>query len=121
MSEATQIDTKGLWHLQGNWAPVFDEVDANIGGQTAAVVGAKLRELGDSRQVLCITHFAQVAACAHRHFQIAKGEREGRTVTSVLCLQEYERSQEYLRMLGGADQLRSIESSGLLAGQGAGE
>lgn len=80
---------------------VFDEVDANIGGETATVVGKKLRELGEKRQVLCITHFAQVARQAHRHFQISKTELDGRTLTSIRKLSAEEREEEFLRMVGG--------------------
>ena len=54
---------------------VFDEIDANVGGETASVVGEKLREIGTKHQVLCITHFPQVAKCAAHHIQIYKEEK----------------------------------------------
>ena len=62
---------------------IFDEVDANIGGETAAIIGEKLREISQQHQVICITHFPQVAHCAHYHLQISKEERNGRTVTLI--------------------------------------
>lgn len=80
---------------------VFDEVDANIGGKTAAIVGEKLQLLGQSHQVLCITHFPQVARYASRHLQITKQEIGGRTVTAILTLSDQERTAELQRMMGG--------------------
>jgi len=62
---------------------VFDEVDSGIGGRAAETVGRKLRELGGSRQVLCVTHLPQIASFAHQHFRVAKIEQNGRTVTRV--------------------------------------
>lgn len=81
---------------------VFDEVDANIGGETAAVVGEKLREIGSQHQVLCITHFPQVAKLAKHHLHIFKQEVEGRTITLVESLDDKTRKKELSRMLGGA-------------------
>lgn len=80
---------------------IFDEIDANIGGETASVVGEKLREIGKQHQVLCITHFPQVAKQAQHHLQISKKEHEGRTVTLVKELNKNEREKELTRMLGG--------------------
>ncbi|MBA3958543.1 MAG: DNA repair protein RecN [Parachlamydiaceae bacterium] len=79
---------------------VFDEVDANIGGETATIVGEKLKEIGKQHQVLCITHFAQVAKQADLHFQISKNEQEGRTFTSVKVLDAKTRKKELVRMHG---------------------
>lgn len=81
---------------------VFDEVDANIGGETAAVVGKKLKTIGKGHQVLCITHFPQVAKQADHHIQIAKIERDGRTITQVTPLASEERDHELARMAGFA-------------------
>lgn len=80
---------------------VFDEVDANIGGETAHTVGAKMRDIGRRRQVLCITHLAQVAASGDSHFVVSKAAREGRTVSRVARVDGTERRQELARMLGG--------------------
>lgn len=79
---------------------VFDEIDANIGGTTASIVGDKLRDLGKNHQVICITHFPQVAQKAHHHFQISKKEMKGRTFTEVVLLSDTEREKEFSRMLG---------------------
>jgi DNA repair protein RecN (Recombination protein N) len=80
---------------------VFDEVDANIGGETAALLGERLRELGQKHQILCITHFPQVARAAHQHLKISKEEYEGRTLTRVDALEGDQRQEEIGRMLGG--------------------
>jgi len=84
---------------------VFDEVDAGIGGSTALAVGEKLARLavGEAgrRQVLCVTHLAQVAAFADAHHVVEKSVRDGRTVTSVRRVDEGERVAELSRMLGG--------------------
>jgi DNA repair protein RecN (Recombination protein N) len=81
---------------------VFDEVDSGIGGRAAETVGRKLRELGASRQVLCVTHLPQIASFAHHHFRVEKIERNGRTVTRVERLEGRERVTELARMLSGS-------------------
>lgn len=80
---------------------IFDEIDANIGGETAVVVGEKLKEISQKHQVLCITHFPQVASQAHHHLQISKSERKGRTISFVKSLDPEARREEIARMLGG--------------------
>jgi DNA repair protein RecN (Recombination protein N) len=80
---------------------VFDEIDANIGGETASVVGEKLKEIAVSHQVLCITHFPQVAKLAEHHLRIVKREINGRTLTLVDALDHDSHQQELVRMLGG--------------------
>lgn len=80
---------------------IFDEVDAGIGGVTADVVGRQLRELGGRRQVLCVTHLAQVAAQGVDHFGIAKAVEAGSTFTRVRRLDAATRVVELSRMLGG--------------------
>ncbi len=79
---------------------VFDEVDAGIGGHTARVVGARLRELGERRQVLCITHLAQIASLGARHFSIVKDTSVEPTRATVLQLAEGDVVAELVRMLG---------------------
>ena len=81
---------------------VFDEIDAGIGGRVADVVGKKLRGIGESFQVLCITHLPQIAAAGHVHFHISKSVANGRTQTRVVRLNESERVEEVARMIGGA-------------------
>lgn len=80
---------------------IFDEIDANVGGKTATVIGEQLKELGQHRQVICITHFPQVAAKADHHFSVQKNQTDGRTITTIQPLSKKEREKEILRMLGG--------------------
>jgi DNA repair protein RecN (Recombination protein N) len=80
---------------------IFDEVDAGIGGTTADIVGQQLRTLGSRRQVLCVTHLAQVAAQGRNHFGIAKEVSAGQTYTRVRTLDATARVGEVARMLGG--------------------
>jgi DNA repair protein RecN (Recombination protein N) len=82
---------------------VFDEIDSGIGGRSADPVGRSLWSLGRRHQVLCVTHLPQIAAHADAHFQIAKRERDGRTVTEVTRLDREGRIVELGQMLGGAD------------------
>ncbi|MCP5491965.1 MAG: DNA repair protein RecN [Chlamydiales bacterium] len=79
---------------------IFDEIDSNIGGQTATLIGEKLKTLGQNTQVICITHFPQVAKQADHHLQITKSEDSGRTLTLVKELATLERKTEIERMMG---------------------
>lgn len=89
-------------HQHGGAATmIFDEVDAGIGGSVAATVGAQLAALGAERQVLCVTHLAQVAAKGRQHFSIRKEVRDGQTRTQVSPLDKSSRVAELARMLGG--------------------
>jgi DNA repair protein RecN (Recombination protein N) len=81
---------------------IFDEIDAGIGGRIADEVGRKLRRLGDTFQVLCITHLPQIAGAAHVHFHISKRVMKGRTQTRITRLDEEGRIDELARMIGGA-------------------
>ena len=80
---------------------IFDEVDANVGGETAGQVGRKLRGLGRSHQVLCITHLPQVAAQGQNHFAVEKKVKQNRTLTELTRLEGASRERELARMLGG--------------------
>jgi DNA repair protein RecN (Recombination protein N) len=80
---------------------VFDEVDANVGGETAAAVGAKMRQIGAQRQVLCITHLPPVAAAAQTHYLVTKELIDGRTISRIEPLSKAARVNELTRMLGG--------------------
>lgn len=82
---------------------IFDEVDVGIGGGVAEIVGTQLRTLAASRQVLCITHLAQVAAQGHRHLQVTKETAANTTLTHIGPLNPKERVQEIARMLGGVE------------------
>lgn len=96
--EVTLADAEGASVL------VFDEVDAGIGGATALAVGAtlgRLARVGDGRQVLCVTHLAQLAAFADVHHTVVKEVVNGRTVTRVQRVADEDRVAELARMLGG--------------------
>ncbi|MGH7262421.1 MAG: DNA repair protein RecN [Candidatus Rokuibacteriota bacterium] len=80
---------------------IFDEVDAGIGGRIADVVGQKLRQTARTRQVLCVTHLAQIAAYAEHHLQVQKAVGGKRTRTTVVPLDDSARVAELARMLGG--------------------
>ncbi len=82
---------------------IFDEVDVGIGGGVAAQVGALLRTLGESAQILCITHQPQVASCAHRQYSVSKSSDGANTRTAIRELDAEERVAEVSRMLAGAD------------------
>jgi DNA repair protein RecN (Recombination protein N) len=82
---------------------IFDEVDAGIGGAVAEKVGRQLRELAKERQVLCVTHLAQVASRGDSHWQVSKQTAEGVTVSTVLPLDARGRIEEVARMLGGTE------------------
>lgn len=84
-------------------AMVFDEVDSGIGGAVAEIVGRKLRALGASRQVLCVTHLPQVAAQGHAHYRVSKAASEGVTQSAVKLLDAAQREEELARMLGGVE------------------
>ena len=102
MSESSHIPTL-----------IFDEVDAGVGGAVAEIVGKKLRLLGQDRQVLCVTHLAQVASQAHHHYRVEKTSQQDDTRTGVVTLSDAERLEEIARMLGGVkitDQTRAHAS-----------
>jgi len=80
---------------------VFDEIDANIGGETAATVGAKMREVARRHQVIAITHLPQSAAFGERHLVVEKGVSGGRTRTRISVVEGEARVSEIARMLGG--------------------
>jgi DNA repair protein RecN (Recombination protein N) len=82
---------------------IFDEVDSGIGGAVAEVVGRLLKQLGQSRQVLCVTHLAQVAAKGDRHFYVEKLSQSGQTLSNIRALNSSQRIEEIARMLGGLE------------------
>ena len=90
---------------------IFDEVDAGIGGRVADVVGKRLRALGSTFQVLCITHLPQIAAYADTHFLIEKTVEQGRTITTVRRLDQAGRVDELARMLGGSNVTPQLRAS----------
>lgn len=80
---------------------IFDEVDTGISGRAAQKVGQKLHQIAESRQVICVTHSAQIAALANSHLLIEKQVREGRTYTQVTRMELAQRVQEIARIIGG--------------------
>ena len=80
---------------------IFDEVDANVGGETANAVGEKMKQIAAKRQVICITHLPQVAAPADAHYVVTKLIKDGRTISQIALLTKKERVTELARMLGG--------------------
>ena len=82
---------------------IFDEVDVGIGGGVAEIVGRLLRELGNERQVLCVTHLPQVAARAEWQWQVSKTTRDDVTLSAIESLNEEQRIREIARMLGGVE------------------
>jgi DNA repair protein RecN (Recombination protein N) len=97
---------------------IFDEVDANVGGETAGQVGKKLRGLGRSHQVLCITHLPQVAAQGQSHFAVEKRVKQNRTFTELTRLDGASRQRELARMLGGQTEAALALAKSLLAEAG---
>ena len=81
---------------------IFDEVDANIGGETARAVGQRMRRIAQRHQVLCITHLAPVAAAGDAHYVVTKELVSGRAESRIRKLESDERVDELARMLGGA-------------------
>lgn len=90
-----------LAHQDSTPLLVFDEIDANVGGEIARAVGEKMAALGEQHQVISITHFPQVAALSHNHFLVRKTVRDGRTLSSIEEIDGEPRVQELVRMLGG--------------------
>ncbi|PWJ52224.1 DNA repair protein RecN [Faecalicatena contorta] len=82
---------------------IFDEIDTGISGITAGRVGEKMRVIGRSRQVICITHLPQIAAMADAHYLIRKESKSNITKTEIFCLEEQDSVQEIARLLGGAN------------------
>jgi DNA repair protein RecN (Recombination protein N) len=93
---------------------VFDEVDANVGGETANAVGEKMRQIAGNRQVLCITHLPQVAATATAHYVASKQVKAGRTISEIGLLDPEERVTELARMLGGQTEAARKHAEALL-------
>jgi DNA repair protein RecN (Recombination protein N) len=95
---------------------VFDEVDANVGGETATAVGEKMLQIAKKRQVLCITHLPQVAANGTAHFTVQKQVKDGRTISEIRLLNKEERISEIARMLGGQNEAARKHAAALLKG-----
>ncbi|MSU21172.1 MAG: DNA repair protein RecN [Pedosphaera sp.] len=98
---------------------VFDEVDANVGGETAHAVGQKMCQISRQRQVLCITHLAPVAACASTHYVVTKHLKAGRTISEIRQLDGSARVEELARMLGGQSEAARKHAEALLKTEAA--
>jgi DNA repair protein RecN (Recombination protein N) len=93
---------------------VFDEVDANVGGETANAVAEKMLQIARNRQVICITHLPQVAAPASAHYLASKRVETGRTISQITRLSKPERLTELARMLGGQTDAARKHAAALL-------
>jgi DNA repair protein RecN (Recombination protein N) len=82
---------------------IFDEIDAGVGGKVAEYIGRKLERLAQGRQILCITHLAQVAAYAKSHYVIDKKEDSGSTTVSLRPVTSKNQVEELARMVGGEE------------------
>lgn len=82
---------------------IFDEVDSGIGGAVADTVGKRLKELGLTNQVLCVTHLPQVASQANHHWKVSKSSSASQTLSTIQALNRNERVEEVARMLGGSE------------------
>ncbi len=100
---AIAVTTSQLRMDQGEAAGtlIFDEIDSGVGGAVAETVGRLMRQLGAQRQVLAVTHLAQVAACAQQHLVVSKAARDGRTLSRIAPVAGEARVAEIARMLGG--------------------
>ena len=90
---------------------VFDEVDTGISGQAAGKVGRMLKEVSKSRQVVCVTHLAQICAFGLNHLKISKAVKNDRTYTEVTALTYEERINEIARIMSGADITSNLYNS----------
>jgi len=93
---------------------VFDEIDANVGGEIATMVARKMRELGSGHQVICITHLPQVAAAASSQFMVMKSIHDGRTETTLSPVDGSGRISEISRMLGGVTDSAKAHAKALI-------
>lgn len=82
---------------------IFDEIDTGISGSTSQKIGISLKSLAEKGQIFCVTHSAQVASLADRHYRVSKSEENGRTETRVSLLSENESLSEIARILGGKE------------------
>ena len=98
---------------------IFDEIDAGIGGAVADTVGRLMKQLGSDRQVLAVTHLAQVAACGDHHFVVSKQTQGAHTLSDVRPVTGEARVAEVARMLGGERLATSIAHAQELLGSAA--
>ena len=82
---------------------IFDEIDAGVSGKTAKVVGEKLANIAKNTQIIAVSHLAQVAVMSDCEFLIEKQEIGEKTLTKVYALDEKQKQQEIVRLLGGTE------------------
>lgn len=99
---------KALLPSAGRICYVFDEIDTGVGGKTAEFVGARLKEIARSNQVLSISHLPQIAACASSHFLVEKRFENNQTFSSVRKLDQVERAEEIGRLMAGSNRADSV-------------
>lgn len=90
---------------------IFDEIDTGISGRAASKVAVQLQKVAGLRQVICVTHLAQIAAAAEGHFLIEKSVKNGKTYTNVTLLNEGDRIKEIARIMSGTELTENIVSS----------
>lgn len=90
---------------------IFDEIDSGVSGGAAQKIGLKLKEVSKGRQIICVTHLAQIAAFADRHLLVTKDERDKRTFTFVKTLDRQGREEELARIMGGIDMTENLMST----------
>ncbi|MGN1164221.1 MAG: DNA repair protein RecN, partial [Candidatus Ornithospirochaeta sp.] len=95
---------------------LFDEVDAGIGGKVATKVAEELKELSEKRQVITITHLAQISSKADRHYKVFKMEEGGRTISRISLIEGEERVRETARILSGDESEISLEHARRMLG-----
>ncbi len=101
---AVRVAAQTSGAVPGGRTLVFDEVDAGVGGEAGAAVGRALADLAADAQVLCVTHLAQVAACARTQVVVRKGDVGGRTIAAAAVAEREDRVSELSRMLAGVEE-----------------
>lgn len=106
------LSIKSVMNLKNDaYTLIFDEIDTGISGKTADKVGRQLKKLSKDRQVLCVTHLAQIAAAADRHLKITKTTKNDNTYTAVRFIEGDERIKEIARIMSGSDMTESLYKS----------
>ena len=90
---------------------IFDEIDTGISGIAADKVGRQIKALSDDRQIICVTHLAQIASAADNHLLISKSLKDGSTFTDVKVIENDDRVKEIARIMSGADLTENLFKS----------
>lgn len=97
--------------LQGIETIIFDEIDTGVSGSVAFAIGKKMQELGQTTQVFCVTHLAQVAACANNHYLVKKVQEENSTSTSIIALDELSRIEQLAMIASDSTSASALEAA----------